>query len=141
LKALLLRRHIASDQDNGPQPLLQIALEKQRNFVDDQFVAGIAVLPNALFRKGANPGVDNGFELFSRRGIAENDFPELVAINRAVGLKDIRTERGNDLAPTIAVRLDDLTGEVIGIDDGGSVSSQDCRHRGFSRSDAAGEAD
>ena len=66
------------------------------------------MLLEALFREGANPRVDDGFEFFARRGVAKNDFPEFLAVDSSVWLEDFRAEGVDNFSPALLIGLDDL---------------------------------
>ena len=108
---------------------MQIAFEKKRNFVDHYGPSGGGILVDSLLRERADPWMNDRFDLFSRRGVAEYKDAKFLSIESPVRLQHFGTERVDDLFPGLASGLDDLTGQVICVDDGGSAALENLRHR------------
>ncbi len=122
---------VACDQDNRPKPFLQIALEEKRYFIDDYGASGAGVLADSLLRERADPRMNDRFDSFPRCGVIEDKGAKFLAIEGAVQLQHFGAERVDDLSPGVAPGLDDFTRQFIRVDDGGSVTLENFRHRAF----------
>ena len=120
---------------------MELAFEKQRHFIDDDFVPGGGVLSDALLGERAHARMDDRLELFSRRRIVENRRAELLPVESAVGLQHFGAECFDDFFPGVALGLDDFPRQRVGVDDRRAEAREDFRDRSFSRGDAAGQAD
>jgi hypothetical protein len=85
--------------------------------------------------------MNNRFEFFSRRRVAENDFSESLAIDGAVRLENFRTEGVDDFFPARRAGLHHFPRQFIGIDDGHAKPPQYRRNGAFARRNAPGETD
>jgi hypothetical protein len=141
LKAFFLRCDVAGDQNNRAKPMVQVALEEQRDFVNDDLIASGAMFADPLLRQRANPRMDDGFKFLARRRVVKDDFPEFLTVDGSVRLEDFRAKGIDDFFPAFLIGLDDLAGQFIGIDDGRAEPPQDTGNGAFPRRDAAGQTD
>ena len=70
------------------------------------------------------------------RGIAEDDCPQLSAVNLLVVVEDLPTERRNDLVPRLGMRQICLVSHEVRVDYRCSMSLEKLRHMGLARADA-----
>jgi len=99
------------------------------------------MLADALFGKGANARMDDGFEFFPRRRISEDGGAQFLPIESSIGLQDFAAERFDNLTPCLASWFDDFACQSVGIDDGGAETLENSCNGRFARGDAAGEPD
>ena len=141
LQAALLNVDAACDQENRPQPLIQLAFEQERDLIDDHRIAGRSILRDALFCESAHARMNDRFELFSRCRIIEDDLSQMLPVESSVGAKHVRTEGLEDFAPRRLFRLDDFTRQSVGVDNGGTEARENFCHSALAGRDAAREAD
>ncbi len=141
LESAFLNIDVASNQHDGPQPLMQFAFKQKRHFVDHDLSSGCRMLANPLFCQGADPRMDDRFEFFSGSAIIEDDRAQLLPIQGLIGLQDFDAEGFDDLAPTVVPALNDFARQSVGIDNGGAESLENVRCGGFARGNTPGETD
>ena len=141
LEAFFLGCDFTGDQNHRPKPVVQVAFEEKRNFVDDDLVSGARVFANSVFRQRPNSRVDDSFELSASLWIVKNNFPEFLTIDGPVGLQDRRTELFDDFIPGRVSWFNDLAGQIVGVNDGRAEAAQYRRNGAFSRCDTTGQTD
>jgi len=108
---------IGCDDDNSIDPLVHACFKKQWNFIDHH---GLRV---SLDRLSRQPGLQSGYTRMNdplQRAafgpVPKYDGAERVTIKRLIRTKDQFTERLDDLSPSRSAGPDDLSGQLIGVD-------------------------
>ena len=141
LQTAPLRVDGASDQDHGTKRFMQLDLEEQRNFINNDGVAGSSVLSYSFFGQRANARVDDRFEFFSTVTVVEDDGSKFLPIECLVWLQDACAERVDDFLPGIFAWFDNLAGQLVGIDNRCSESRENFCDGAFSGSDSPCQTD
>jgi len=81
--------------------------------------------------------VKNTLELFASGHISKHATGEEVAAEAAIRTDDVRAERSSDFRESRLARLDELTSENIGVDDGEAALAEERCRGGFTHADAA----
>ena len=141
LEACDLGALVGGDDDGAVNSLVDFCFKKERHVVDHDslriFSCDFFCEPR-LF--ASDTGVDDVFKPAQLGPVSENYGSQFTAIEGAVRIEDVRTERFHDLSPGRFARFDDLSYEQVGIDDDRAVLLEHLGDGALARGDAACEA-
>ena len=110
---------------------MDVSLEEQRDFINDDSKAGSRMFPNSLLGESAHARMNDRFELLSSVRIVEDEVAQFLPVESLIRLQDVRAESGDDIFPSVLTRFDNLAGQHIRIDDRRPEPLEDFRHRAF----------
>jgi len=136
-----LRFTIRRDDDDFVHPRMRARFEEERDFVDDHGIrkaCGDTAREALLF--SGHAWMNNAFQFPQFPAVAEHHRSERLAIDGPPWGQDVLAEGCDNLSPGRFSGPDNLTGQLIGIDDDSAVALEHPCDRRFSRRDASGQA-
>ncbi len=132
---------VGGDNDRVGDSLVDTGFEEQRHVIDHHrlgvFTGGLS-RHSCLFSRDA--GMDDSLQLAAFRRMAKYDGAERMAVDGAVGTQYVSAEHPDDLSPGRSARLDDLPGQLIGVDDHCAALLEHACDGAFSCGDTARES-
>ena len=133
---------ISRHDDGFLHTCVDTSLEQQRHVVNDH---RMRVFSCSLFRQSGllagDAGMDDVFELPTFFQIVEDDVSESLSVERTVLIEHCFSEERDDLSPSRFARLDDFTGQFVGIDDDRAALLKHLGDGALAGSDAPCESD
>ena len=133
---------ISCNDEGFIHAFVDTSFEQKRYVVDHHsmwiFSFGLSSEPGLFTR---NAGVDDSFKPAQLGPVSENNGSQLTAIEGAVRVEDGLAERFHDLTPGRLVRLHNITGQFVGIDDDRAAMLEHLGDGALAGSDTACEAD
>ena len=133
---------VSGNHDDFIHSLVDANFEEKWNVIDYHCFAVVSCrlsCQSSLFAR--DTGMNYSFEHAQLGLISKDDCTQGLAIEGAVRIEDGLAEGFYDLAPGRLVRLHDLTGQFVGIDDDRPASLEHLGDGAFACGDAACEAD
>ena len=128
------------DEDEVVLPRHRL-LDEQGHVMDTDRRAGLLGLREVLRRPAPDRRMGDALERGERRRVAEDDPAQGGAVQGPVGPEDPLPEALPDLLECRLPRLDDLTGDLVGVDDDRPELGEPGRHRRLPRPDPACQSD
>ena len=123
------------DVELAPSP----CLDEQRDVVHDH--RAVRHTRHQFLRTLRDERMNDPIQVGARRLVRENQLRELGPVELAVRADDVAPESGHHGCEPGRARANDLPGDLVGIDDHGTVLGEQRRDRALARSHAAGQPD
>lgn len=117
------------------------SFDQECRAVNDEWCARRKCRCDGLLACGGDAWVEDGTESGARLGVAEDDGAERGAVEVAIGEAKSGAEGSDDLFEAFGTRRNDLTSELVSVNDSGAAFSQNPLHLALAAGDAAGESD
>ena len=132
---------VGMDENDGVTDGIQTGLKQEGGVDNDGFYGGIGLgLVDDPVAMLGDDGVDEGLEAPALVGIGEDEIGNFFSVDFAVEGEDVGSPPVGELPDDVGL-VEGLSGDVVGIDDGGAEAGELFSDERFAGADAAGEAD
>lgn len=130
--------HVVGDIDHQ-DTIDEVALARLQQQRDDRQAIRRSKRADAPPHFRINSRMENVLKNPPLGGVLENEFPQLGAVERAIGVKDAVAEMFDDFPQAVAAGGNHVTRDVVGVNDRHTEHEETTCNGGFAATDAAGE--
>jgi hypothetical protein len=129
---------VCCDHDNFIHARVDAGFEQERDFVNNDGIGSASGnAPRTALLFAFDPWMNDSLKAPELSPVAKDNGAESRTINRPIGQQDSFAKAFHDFAPGRFAGLDHVTGQLIGIDNGGTKVSEEVGDGAFSRCDSS----
>ncbi len=136
-----LSRRLAMDHDEGIEHAVGACLYEKRRIIENPPMALVEGSLRAIEHRPGNSRMCDGLELCAGIVVTEYNLAKPITIQGAIVGEDVSSEGVYNFIEGRLSGLDDLSGELIGVENDDAQLGEHVGHRRFSGGDAPGETD